>query len=162
MCGKYNGLHDAYKSIIEAFIHAGIDNDARIGVKWVDTENLEVSGDLDDAFNNVDGILIPGGFGNRGIEGKVLASRYARENNIPFFGICLGLQCAIIDFARNVCGMKNANSTEFSQKCKFPVIDIMPGQKNVHIKGATMRLGSYPCKIKAGTRAYKSYRKCLK
>ncbi len=159
MCGKYNGLHDAYKSIIEAFIHSGIENDTRVSVKWVDTEKLEVSGDVETAFKNVDGILIPGGFGHRGIDGKILASQYARENNIPFFGICLGLQCAIIDFARNVCGLKDANSTEFRYDCRSPVIDLMEGQRSVKSKGATMRLGAYPCTVKGKTKAYQAYGK---
>lgn len=159
MCGKYNGLHDAYKSIIEAFIHSGIENDARVSVKWVDTEKLEVSGNVEAAFKKVDGILIPGGFGHRGIDGKILASQYARENNIPFFGICLGLQCAIIDFARNVCGLKNANSTEFIHDCRYPVIDLMEGQRSVKSKGATMRLGTYPCTVKGKTKAYQAYGK---
>ena len=159
LCGKYNGLHDAYKSIIEAFIHAGIENDTEVNVKWVDTEKLEETKDVKGAFNNVDGLLIPGGFGNRGIEGKIMVSKYARENGIPFFGICLGLQCAIIDFARHVCGWKNANSSEFVMRCKSPVIDLMQGQRNVNTKGATMRLGTYPCRVKGKTRAYKAYGK---
>ena len=159
LCGKYNGLHDAYKSIIEAFIHAGIENDTEVNVKWVDTEKLEETKDVQGAFNNVDGLLIPGGFGNRGIEGKIMVSKYARENGIPFFGICLGLQCAIIDFARHVCGWKNANSSEFVMRCKSPVIDLMQGQRNVNTKGATMRLGTYPCRVKGKTRAYKAYGK---
>jgi len=159
LCGKYNGLHDAYKSIIEAFIHAGIENDTEVNVKWVDTEKLEETMDVQGAFNNVDGLLIPGGFGNRGIEGKIMVSRYARENGIPFFGICLGLQCAIIDFARHVCGWKHANSSEFVIRCKSPVIDLMQGQRNVKNKGATMRLGTYSCKVKGKTRAYKAYGK---
>jgi len=159
LCGKYNGLHDAYKSIIEAFIHAGIENDTKVNVKWVDTEKLEETKDVRGAFNNVDGLLIPGGFGNRGIEGKIMVSKYARENGIPFFGICLGLQCAIIDFARHVCGWKNANSSEFEIKCKSPVIDLMQGQQNIKTKGATMRLGSYPCRVKGKTRAYNAYGK---
>ena len=157
ICGKYNSLQDAYKSIIEAFIHAGIENDAHVNIQWVDTENLEKGKREEDFFHGVDGILIPGGFGDRGIEGKIMASRYARENNIPFFGICLGLQCAIIDFARNVCDLKNANSTEFDPKCAYPVVDLMPGQKDVASKGATMRLGSYICEVKAGTKAYDAY-----
>ncbi|PCH57105.1 MAG: CTP synthetase, partial [Candidatus Neomarinimicrobiota bacterium] len=136
LCGKYNGLHDAYKSIIEAFIHSGIENDTQVNVKWVDTEKLKETKDVDVACKNVDGLLIPGGFGDRGIEGKIMVAKYARENGIPFFGICLGLQCAIIDFARHVCGWKNANSTEFVKKCKSPVIDLMPGQRNVKTKGA--------------------------
>ena len=157
MCGKYNSLHDAYKSIIEAFIHAGIENETNVKVKWVDTEKLESGDSKDDIFNNVDGILIPGGFGTRGIEGKIMAAQYARENQIPFFGICLGLQCAIIDFARNVCGLENSNSKEFEPECKYPVIDLMLDQKNVKSKGATMRLGSYLCTLKKETKAYEAY-----
>ena len=157
ICGKYNSLHDAYKSIIEAFIHGGIENDTHVKVKWVDTEKMESGGIVDDFFQNVDGILIPGGFGDRGIEGKIISSQYARENNIPFFGICLGLQCAVIDFSRNVCGLKHANSTEFEPTCKYPVIDLMHGQKNIKSKGATMRLGAYICKISGGTKAYEAY-----
>ena len=159
ICGKYNSLQDAYKSIIEAFIHSGIENDARVRVRWVNTEGLEIGENLDDAFSNIDGILIPGGFGDRGIEGKIMASQYARENKIPFFGICLGLQCAIIDFARNICGLKDANSSEFGKKCKYPVIDLMHGQRSIKTMGGTMRLGSYLCKVKGGTKAYKAYRK---
>ena len=157
MCGKYNSLQDAYKSIIEAFIHAGVENETNVKVKWVDPEKLELGGKEEDLFLQVNGILIPGGFGDRGIEGKIMATRYARENNIPFFGICLGLQCAIIDFARHACGLKNANSTEFDPECENPVIDLMIGQKNVKSKGATMRLGSYLCKLNSGTKAYEAY-----
>ena len=158
ICGKYNGLHDAYKSILEAFIHSGIKNKAKVNVKWVDTEDLEKNiNDIDNIFNDVDGILIPGGFGDRGIEGKILASKYARENNIPFLGICLGLQCAVIDFARHVSNFKNANSTEFKPRLKFPVIDLMPKQKKIKNKGATMRLGSYSCNLVKGSLTYKAY-----
>ena len=128
MCGKYNGLHDAYKSIIEAFVHSGMENNVKVEVKWIDTEKLEKIKNKSNAFNDVDGILIPGGFGDRGIEGKIFSSQFAREKKIPFLGICLGLQCAIIDFARNVCSLKNANSTEFIKKVKYPVIDIMKSQ----------------------------------
>ena len=158
MCGKYNGLHDAYKSILEAFIHSGIKNSTKVTVKWVDTEKLDKN-NIDKQFNNIDGILIPGGFGDRGIEGKILASKYARENHIPFFGICLGLQCAVIDFSRHVSGLKNANSTEFSKRVKYPVIDLMPKQKKIKNKGATMRLGSYSCNIEKKSKAYKAYKK---
>ena len=159
MCGKYNGLHDAYKSILEAFIHSGIYNNARVNVVWIDTEKLEKNANLLDKFKNVDGILIPGGFGNRGIEGKILCAKYARENNIPFLGICLGMQCAVIDFARNVCNLKNANSSEFKKKIQYPVIDLMPKQKKIKNKGATMRLGSYECIIDKKTNAYRAYKK---
>ena len=158
MCGKYNSLHDAYKSIIEAFIHAGINNACKVNVKWIDTERLESSPDVGKDFDGIDGILIPGGFGNRGIEGKILAVEYARKNDIPFFGICLGLQCAIIEFARNVCNLKNANSTEFNKRTKFPVVSIMPNQRSLSNKGATMRLGSYSCSVKSSTKASNAYR----
>ena len=162
MCGKYNSLHDAYKSILEALIHAGVDNISKVNIKWVDTEKLEKNNNqIDSFFKNVDGIIIPGGFGDRGIEGKILSSKYARENNIPFLGICLGLQCAVIDYARHVCDMKNANSTEFNSNVRFPVIDLMSKQKNVHTKGATMRLGKYNCNVKGRTKAYSAYGKSI-
>jgi len=157
MCGKYNSLHDAYKSILEAFIHSGIENDAKVNVKWIDTEKLEQNKDFN-KFKNIDGILIPGGFGDRGIEGKILSAQYARENNIPFLGICLGMQCAVIEFARNKCNLKNANSTEFKNKNPHPVIDLMPGQKNIKDKGATMRLGKYSCTLSKNTNTYNSYK----
>ena len=158
ICGKYNGLHDAYKSILEAFIHSGIKNKAKVNVRWIDTEDLEKNiNDIDNIFSDVDGILIPGGFGDRGIEGKISASKYARENKIPFLGICLGLQCAVIDFARHVSKLSNANSTEFKRRLKFPVIDLMPKQKKIKNKGATMRLGSYSCRLVKGSLAHKAY-----
>ena len=159
ICGKYNGLHDAYKSILEAFIHSGIYNSTYINVKWIDTEKLESDKFPEEKFKNIDGVLIPGGFGDRGIEGKILSSKIARENKIPFFGICLGLQCAIIDFSRNVCNLSNANSTEFKKKIQYPVVDLMDGQKKVKDKGATMRLGAYPCEVQTGTKAYTAYKK---
>ena len=157
--GKYNNLHDAYKSILEAFIHSGVENNVHIDVKWIDTEELEKSGELTKAFSDIDGILIPGGFGDRGIEGKISSVKYSRENQIPFFGICLGLQCAIIDYARNVCGLKNANSTEFDFNSNEPVIHIMKNQKNINTKGGTMRLGSYSCTVFKNTKAYDAYGK---
>ena len=158
MCGKYNSLHDAYKSILEAFIHAGIDNDAKVNVKWLDTEQFEKDMNFK-VFEGIDGILIPGGFGYRGIEGKIMAAQYARENNIPFLGICLGMQCAVIEFARNICNLKNSNSTEFDITTKYPVIDLMPSQKKVIDKGATMRLGKYSCTLSKKGNAYKAYGK---
>ena len=157
MCGKYNSLHDAYKSILEAFIHAGIFNDAKVNVKWVDTEKLESDNNFKDSFKNVDGILIPGGFGDRGIEGKIMSAQYARENNIPFLGICLGMQCAVIDFARNVCNLKDSNSTEFNKKTPHPVIDLMPSQHKVKDKGATMRLGKYSCTVAKNSNTFEAY-----
>ena len=159
ICGKYNGLHDAYKSILEAFIHSGIYHSTHVNVKWIDTEQLESDKEPEAKFKGVHGVLIPGGFGDRGIEGKILSSKIARENKIPFFGICLGLQCAIIDFSRNVCDFHNANSTEFKNRIKYPVVDLMDGQKAVKGKGATMRLGSYPCEVQKGTKAYTAYKK---
>ena len=159
MCGKYNGLHDAYKSILEALVHSGVDNISRVHIKWVDTEKLETSKNINNYFDNVDGIIIPGGFGSRGIEGKIMVSKYARENKVPFLGICLGLQCAVIDFARNVCNLNKANSKEFNLKSKYPVIDLMLKQKKIKIKGATMRLGSYSCVILKKTLAKNAYRK---
>jgi len=159
MCGKYNSLHDAYKSILEAFIHSGIFNDAKINIKWVDTELLEKNIDFKNSFDGVDGILIPGGFGDRGIEGKIMSAQYSRENNIPFLGICLGMQCAVIEFARNICKMKNANSTEFNQDTKYPVIDLMHSQKGIKDKGATMRLGKYACNLSKKSNAYNAYNK---
>ncbi len=158
MCGKYNALPDAYKSILEAFIHAGVENDARVNVKWVDTEWLKKKPDPAAALRGVHGILIPGGFGERGIEGKVLSSRYARENKVPFLGICLGLQCAVIEIARIVCGLEGADSTEFNPQTPHPVVDLMDSQQGVKLKGGTMRLGAYPCEVKAGTRTYAAYR----
>ena len=157
MCGKYNSLHDAYKSILEAFIHSGIFNDAKINIKWIDTELLETSKDINNTFKNIDGILVPGGFGDRGIEGKIISATYARENNIPFFGICLGMQCAVIDFSRNVCKMTDANSTEFNLKTSYPVIDLMNSQKDVSKKGATMRLGQYSCDVLKNTKTHQAY-----
>ena len=159
MCGKYNGLQDAYKSILEALVHSGVSNIVKVNIKWVDSEKIETLKNLEKIFEGVDGIIIPGGFGDRGIEGKILSSKYARENNIPFLGICLGLQCAVIDFARNVCSLENANSKEFNKNAKHSVIDIMSKQKEVKVKGASMRLGSYPCNLLNGSKAKKAYRK---
>jgi len=156
VCGKYVDLHDSYKSIMESFVHAGVENNARVELKWIDSEEIEEKG-AKSFFADVSAILIPGGFGVRGIEGKVLAVQYARENNIPFFGICLGLQCAVIEFARNVCGLERANSSEFDKKTPHPVIHLMETQKGVKKKGGTMRLGAYPCKIKAECKVEQIY-----
>ncbi|MFQ5674724.1 MAG: CTP synthase [bacterium] len=156
ICGKYVGLKDSYKSIVESFVHAGVFNRARVELKWLDSEELE-SGNIDEQFKDVSGILIPGGFGHRGIEGKIATAKYARENGIPYFGICLGMQCAIIEFARNVCGMENANGSEFSEGTKYPVIDIMEEQKSISNLGGTMRLGAFRCKIKADSRTWQLY-----
>lgn len=156
--GKYIALPDAYKSIYEALIHAGIANNAKVNIVKVDSELLE-RGSVDNRLKSSSGILVPGGFGDRGIEGKVKAIQYARENNIPFFGICLGMQVATIEFARNVCKLKGANSTEFDQSCKHPVISLLEEQKKVKNLGATMRLGSYPCKIHKSSLSYQAYKK---
>jgi len=158
MCGKYTELIDSYKSVLESFVHAGVENSARVNIKWVKTDKITNDKSASKQFKDVDGILILPGFGSRGSEGKILSSKYARENNIPFLGICLGMQCAIIDFARHVCGLKGANSTEFNKRTKHPVIDLMESQKAIKIKGGTMRLGAYDCTIKAGTKTHSAYR----
>ncbi|MEE9457084.1 MAG: CTP synthase, partial [bacterium] len=154
--GKYTGLRDSYKSIIEALAHGGIAADARVNVGWVESTNLE--GDADPAryFDGVGGILVPGGFGERGIEGKIAAARYARENNVPYLGICLGLQVAVIDAAR-AAGLEKAGSMEFDVDCRDPVICLMDEQKKVTRMGGTMRLGAYPCVLAEGSRAARAY-----
>lgn len=154
--GKYMELQDAYKSIYEALKHGGIANDARVEIHKVDAEEVIVHGP-EKFLKEVNGILVPGGFGDRGIEGKIKAIQYARMNKIPFFGICLGMQCAVIEFSRHVCSMNRANSTEFNKSTPFPVISLLEEQKNVKDLGGTMRLGSYPCHIKKGTKTYKAY-----
>ncbi|MBT3663003.1 MAG: CTP synthase [Candidatus Marinimicrobia bacterium] len=159
MCGKYTELPDAYKSVLEAFIHAGVENDARVNVNWVATEDIKSDKDAERIFDNMDGVLLLPGFGSRGSEGKILSCKYARENSIPFLGICLGLQCAVIEFARNVCGLKGANSTEFDKKTTYPVIDLMESQRAIKRKGGTMRLGAYDCQIEMGTKSFSAYRK---
>jgi CTP synthase len=159
VCGKYTELKDAYKSISEAFVHAGADNDVEVRLEWIRAEDVELNG-VEKYLKGARGLLVPWGFGNRGIEGKIEAVRFARQNRIPFLGICLGLQCAVIEFARHVCGLKDANSTEF-RKTKNNVIDMMLEQKNVRAMGGTMRLGSYPCTIQKGTKAYAAYKREL-
>ena len=159
MCGKYTELPDAYKSVLEAFIHAGVENDARVNVNWVATEDVKSDKEAERIFGNMDGILILPGFGSRGSEGKILSCKYARQNNVPFLGICLGLQCAVIEFARNVCRLKGANSTEVDKKARYPVIDLMESQRAIKRKGGTMRLGAYDCKIETGTKTFSAYRK---
>ncbi len=157
--GKYIELQDAYKSIYEALIHGGIYNDARVEIKRIDSENLEKE-NIDQVLKGVSGILVPGGFGYRGIEGKIKAVKFARLNKIPFLGICLGMQCAVIEFARNVCNLKTANSTEF-QSTKYPVISLLDEQTKLKDLGCTMRLGAYQCKIKKNTLASRVYGKSL-
>jgi len=154
--GKYITLQDAYKSIYEALIHGGIANNAKIEIKRIDSEKISIE-DNEKYLKDINGILVPGGFGLRGIEGKIKVIRYARENKIPFLGICLGMQTAVIEFARNVCGFKEANSTEFFKETPCPVISLLEEQKNVDKKGGTMRLGAYLCEIKKASKTYKAY-----
>lgn len=156
--GKYVELLDAYKSIIEAFVHAGSANDARVNLHWVESDSVTKCG-ASSELKDVDGILVPGGFGGRGIEGKIEAIKYARENKMPFFGICLGMQCAVIEFARNVAGLKGANSTEFDEKTPYKVITLLDSQRNVTDKGGTMRLGAWDCKLAKDTRSFAAYGK---
>lgn len=154
--GKYVNLKDSYKSLCEALTHGGIANNVSVDIQWTDAEDIENRGPEISLFD-VQGVLVPGGFGSRGIEGKIRAIRFARENRIPFFGICLGMQCAVIEFARHVAGLDNANSTEFDEETPYPVIHIMPGQEQVD-KGATMRLGAYPCILMPDSLAYQAYK----
>lgn len=157
VAGKYVELQDAYISIAESLKHAAVCNETEIEIRWVNAEKIEAPGtDLNETFKGVDGILVPGGFGDRGIEGKISAVRYAREHKIPFFGICLGMQCAVIEFARHISGISQANSSEFSETAPA-VIDLMPDQVDVEDKGGTMRLGLYPCKVYGGTLTEKAY-----
>src|SRR3989339_743316 len=149
--GKYSELRDSYISIVESLKHGGIVNNSKIEIKLINAEEIESVDDLSSVFKDVQGILVPGGFGIRGIEGKIKAIKYARENKIPYLGLCLGMQTAVIEFARNVCGLKDANSSEFNNETKNPVIDLMEEQVGVSEKGGTMRLGAYPCKIKNDT-----------
>jgi len=155
--GKYTDLKDAYISLNEALIHGGIDNKLKVNVKWIDAEDLEKPSLPDVLLDSLDGILIPGGFGDRGIEGKIKAVNFARNKDIPFFGICLGMQCAVIEFARNVLKYENANSVEFNKGTDYPVIDLMHEQRNIKQLGGTMRLGAYRCNLKKDTRAYQAY-----
>ncbi|MBO6304384.1 MAG: CTP synthase [Selenomonadaceae bacterium] len=158
--GKYVALPDAYISVTEALHHAGIENDAQVKIDWVNAEEIESeNADLDEIFARAHGILVPGGFGDRGVEGKIKAIKYAREHKIPFLGLCLGMQCAVIEFARNVCGFTDAHSSEFSEETKHPVIALMDSQLEVTDKGGTMRLGAYPCKITPGTKTHSCYGK---
>ena len=160
LIGKYVELKDSYKSIAEAFIHAGVANEIKVNVKWIPSETMDVD-HIDELFQGLDGVLVAPGFGERGIEGKINAVKYARENKIPFLGICLGMQCAVIEFGRNVLGLEGAHSFEMNPDTAYPVIDLMESQKDVSTKGGTMRLGAYPCKIEKGTLAYKIYGKSL-
>jgi CTP synthase len=161
LVGKYVELHDAYLSVAESLRHAGIAHEAQIEIDWIYSGDLEGKADPHQMFKEVDGILIPGGFGDRGIEGKIRAIRYARENNVPLLGICLGMQLAVVEFARNVAGWSDANSAEFGADTNYPVIDLLPEQKEIEDLGGTMRLGRYPCRVIPGTKAYAAYREEL-
>jgi len=152
LVGKYVELPDAYLSIAESLKHAGFKYNCEINIKWIYAEQIEKEG-CEQLLQGVDAILVPGGFGDRGIEGKIATARYARENRIPYLGICLGMQCAVIEFARNVCGLKGANSVEFDPDTEYPVVHLMPDQEQVENKGGTMRLGVYPCELVEGTKA---------
>lgn len=156
LVGKYIKLHDAYLSVAEAMNHAGYERNTFVKIHWIDSENITKE-NVDELLQGLHGIIIPGGFGNRGIEGMILAAKYARENRIPYFGICLGMQIAVIEFARNAAGIQDAHSGEFDEQCAHKVIDFMPGQSEEINKGGTLRLGSYPCSIKAGTMLEKCY-----
>jgi len=154
--GKYISLKDAYISISEALLHGGIENSCKVKIRRIDSDKIRKDS-LKSLFKGINGILIPGGFGKRGIEGKIEAVKYARENKIPFLGICLGMQCAVIEFARNVINLEGANSTEFNPDTPYPILNFLPEQKNIKIKGGTMRLGAYPCKLEKNTMVFRLY-----
>ncbi|WP_087678778.1 CTP synthase [Garciella nitratireducens] len=156
LVGKYVELRDAYLSVAEALNHGGVSNNVDVEIRWIHSQELDYQ-NIEKQLKDIDGILIPGGFGNRGIEGKIAAVKYAREHKIPFFGICLGLQVAVIEFARNVAHLEKAHSSELYSETPYPVIDLMPEQRDVDEKGGTMRLGAYPCKLIQGSKAYQAY-----
>ena len=156
LVGKYIGLHDAYLSVAEALRHAGYSHNAHVEIDWIDSEELTTE-NYTEKLAHLDGILVPGGFGSRGIEGMILAAKYARETDCPYFGICLGMQIAVIEYARNVLGLTDANSGEFDEQCRHKVIDFMPGQSDDIDKGGTLRLGTYPCTIRPGTTMERCY-----
>ncbi|KJS17152.1 MAG: CTP synthetase [Peptococcaceae bacterium BRH_c4b] len=156
LVGKYVALPDAYFSVSEALRHAGLHHGSAVRIKWINSEKLEKA-PVEDFLHDVDGILVPGGFGDRGIEGKINAIRYAREHKIPYLGICLGMQLAVVEFARNILGWQDSNSSEFNQSTSYPVIDLLPEQKELDKMGGTMRLGSYPCKLAPDTLAHQAY-----
>jgi CTP synthase len=160
LVGKYTRLSDAYLSVTEALKHAGYTNRCKVSTTLISAEKL-LNKDVGEILSHYNGILVPGGFGTRGIEGKIDAIKYVRENKIPFLGICLGMQCAVIEFARNVAGLANANSSEFNPKTPHPVIDLLPAQKDIKEKGGTMRLGAYPCKLTPDTKVFSAYKKEL-
>ena len=157
LVGKYVALHDAYLSVAEALTHGGIENDVKVNIRWVDSETV-TDGNAAELLDGADGVLVPGGFGSRGIEGKIAAVRWARESRVPFLGICLGMQMAVVEYARHVCGWADAHSSELDPATTHPVIDLMPDQRGVTSKGGTMRLGAYPCKVVSrGSRTYQAY-----
>lgn len=156
LVGKYVKLHDAYLSVAEAMNHAGYELNTFVKIHWIDSETI-TKDNINDILGSFHGIIVPGGFGNRGIEGMILSAKYARENRIPYFGICLGMQIAVIEFARNVLGLSDAHSGEFDEQCEHKVIDFMPGQNEEIDKGGTLRLGSYPCCVKDGTKVKQCY-----
>ncbi|HCC07620.1 MAG TPA: CTP synthase [Clostridiales bacterium] len=155
LVGKYVALQDAYLSVSESLKHAGAHHKCKVNIEWINSEDIEANG-VEKYLSKLDGIIVPGGFGNRGIEGKISAAKYAREHKIPYLGLCLGMQIAVIEFARNVCGLSNANSSEFGTY-EHQVIDLMEAQVGISNKGGTMRLGSYPCTLKEGTKAHRAY-----
>ena len=159
IAGKYTKLSDAYISVVESLKHAGYADDAKVEIKWINSEECVDYQACKDLMKDIQAVVVPGGFGVRGIEGKLNVIRYARENNVPFLGLCLGMQCAVIEYARNVVGIKDANSKEFDENAQNPVIDLMIEQKNVHGYGGTMRLGAYECILKKGSKAHKAYGK---
>jgi CTP synthase len=156
LVGKYIQLHDAYISVVESLKHAGVANAATVNIKWVDSETV-TDDNVAEIFADVDGILVPGGFGHRGIEGKICAIRYARKNNVPFLGLCLGMQLSIVEFARDVVGFNDAHSVEFRPDTTHPVIHLMPDQEGINDIGGTLRLGSYPCVLDKTSKAYELY-----
>ncbi len=156
LVGKYVEHHDSYKSIVEAFVHAGAVNDCKVNIRWIQSDDLNDE-NVSSKLKGISGVLVAPGFGGRGIEGKLFAVKYARTNKIPFFGICLGMQCAVIEYARNVCGWEDANSAEFEDNSEYPIIDIMPDQKDIENMGGTMRLGKYACKLKEGSKSLEAY-----
>lgn len=156
LVGKYVELHDAYISVVEALSHGGLENGSEVKIKWVNAEEVN-NGNVKEILGDIDGVLVPGGFGDRGVEGKIEAIRFARENKVPFLGICLGMQCTVIEYARNVLNMDGANSAEINPETKYPVIDLMPEQKDIDEKGGTMRLGLYPCKLDENSNSFKAY-----
>lgn len=156
LVGKYVELHDAYISVVEALSHGGLENGSDVKIKWVNAEEVN-SNNVKELLGDVDGVLVPGGFGDRGVEGKIEAIKFARENKVPFLGICLGMQCTVIEYARNVLNMDGANSAEINPETKYPVIDLMPEQKDIDEKGGTMRLGLYPCKLAENSNSFNAY-----